>query len=50
MQKTIDREEITEEISWFWDCPNCGFENEDIEEPEYICHCISCGESFEVEY
>ena len=49
MQKTIDREEITEETNWFWTCPRCGFENTDVENPESNCVCMSCGKCFEIE-
>lgn len=47
----MKRSEISEEIRYIWDCPKCGYSNEQSENPDYRGDviCESCGELVYIE-
>ncbi len=47
----MKRSEISEEIRWVWNCPECGYCNEGSDDPDYEdeVSCEECNKTFEIE-
>lgn len=48
--KNLKRSDVSEEIRFVWDCPNCGYFNETYESPDEVedyC-CDDCKKCFEL--